>query len=189
VAQHRQETSICQIPFDLRDCYISGAMPLSVGKSIMIVLGIILSIFAIGFFCWLLFTLAVYALPFFVAMTAAFAAYHHGYNLFGSGLIGLGAGIATLMVGQLLFASVRVTILRAAIALLFAIPAAIAGYHATLGIAHIALTHGALSDALAYIGAILVGATAWSRMAIYAPAPVATPTEAVAGQLSSLSSN
>lgn len=32
----------------------------------MLILGIILSVFAIGFFCWLLFTLAVYALPFLV---------------------------------------------------------------------------------------------------------------------------
>lgn len=35
----------------------------------MILLGIILSIAAIGFFCWLLFTLAVFALPFFAGLT------------------------------------------------------------------------------------------------------------------------
>jgi hypothetical protein len=31
----------------------------------MIIVGIILSVFGMGLFCWLLFTLAVYALPFF----------------------------------------------------------------------------------------------------------------------------
>jgi hypothetical protein len=31
-----------------------------------LVIGIILTVFGIGFFCWLLFKLAVYALPFFV---------------------------------------------------------------------------------------------------------------------------
>ena len=31
----------------------------------MLVIGLILSMFAIGLFCWLIFTLAVYALPFF----------------------------------------------------------------------------------------------------------------------------
>ena len=36
----------------------------------MIFLGIILSIAAIGFFCWLLFTLAVFALPLFAGVTA-----------------------------------------------------------------------------------------------------------------------
>jgi hypothetical protein len=53
----------------------------------MIILGIILSVFAIAFFCWLLFTLAVYALPFFVGMTAAFYAYHHGYGVLGAGIV------------------------------------------------------------------------------------------------------
>ena len=32
----------------------------------MLVIGLILSMFGIGLFCWLIFTLAVYALPFFV---------------------------------------------------------------------------------------------------------------------------
>ena len=31
----------------------------------MIIVGIVLSVVGLGFFCWLLFTLAVYALPFF----------------------------------------------------------------------------------------------------------------------------
>jgi len=36
----------------------------------MIVIGIILGAVGIGFFCWLLFTLAVYALPFFASVAA-----------------------------------------------------------------------------------------------------------------------
>lgn len=133
----------------------------------MIILGLILSVFAIGFFCWLLFTLAVYALPCFVGMTAAFVAYQHSYGVFESGVIGVLAGALTLAAGQFLFAWVRVPLLRAGIALLFAAPAAVAGYHATLGIAHIAMPHGTLSTVLAYIGAALVGATAWARMAVF----------------------
>jgi hypothetical protein len=35
----------------------------------MIILGILLSFAAIGFFCWLLFTLAVFALPFFAGVS------------------------------------------------------------------------------------------------------------------------
>ena len=42
----------------------------------MLIIGIILSVFGIGFFCWLLFTLAVYALPFFAGLTAGLAAFH-----------------------------------------------------------------------------------------------------------------
>jgi hypothetical protein len=55
--------------------------------SAMIIVGLILSVFAIGFFCWLLFTLAVYALPLFIGITAAFSAYHHGSGIFGAILI------------------------------------------------------------------------------------------------------
>lgn len=133
----------------------------------MLVLGIILSVFAIGFFCWLLFTLAVHALPLFVGLTAAFAAYHHGYGVLGSGLAAVVAAAAVLALGQLLFALVRTPLLRAAIALLFAAPAAIAGYYATLGIAHLCIAPGAVSQILAIIGAAMVGGTAWSRMALF----------------------
>jgi uncharacterized membrane protein HdeD (DUF308 family) len=40
----------------------------------MLVIGIILSIFGVGLFCWVILTLAVYALPFFVGLTAGMAA-------------------------------------------------------------------------------------------------------------------
>ena len=44
----------------------------------MLVIELILSMFGIGLFCWLIFTLAVYALPFFVGLTAGMAAFHDG---------------------------------------------------------------------------------------------------------------
>jgi hypothetical protein len=143
----------------------------------MIILGIILSVFAIAFFCWLLFTLAVYALPFYAGLTAAFTAYHHGYGVFGSGLIAIIVGAGVLALGQLLFAAVRVPLLRACIALVFAIPAAVAGYHATLGIARIGIPAGTLSQILAFVGATLVGGTAWSRMAIFIPPATGAVTQ------------
>ncbi len=42
----------------------------------MIILGILLSFAVIGFFCGLLFTLAVFALPFFAGVSAGLWAYH-----------------------------------------------------------------------------------------------------------------
>ena len=44
----------------------------------MLVIGLILSMLGIGLFGWLIFTLAVYALPFFVGLTAGSAAFHGG---------------------------------------------------------------------------------------------------------------
>lgn len=135
----------------------------------MIILGIILSLFAIGFFCWLLFTLAVYALPFYVSVLAAFAAYHHGYGVVGAFLIAIVVGAGVLALGRFLFAVVRAPILRVCIALVFAIPAAVAGYHSTLGIARICIPADTPNQILAFVGAVLVGATAWSRMAMSTP--------------------
>ena len=92
----------------------------------MIIVGIILSVFGIGFFCWLLFTLAVYALPFFAGLSAGLAAFHSGSGVIGALIVGGLAGGATLAIGQIAFATVRTPLIRATIALLFAVPAAIA---------------------------------------------------------------
>ena len=149
----------------------------------MIIIGIILSVLAIAFFCWLLFTLAVYALPVFVGLAAAFAAHHDGYGLFASALIAIFAAGVVLAFGQLAFALVRTPILRAAIALIFAIPAASAGYYATLGMAQIGISSIALSHVLAVLGAMLVGGTAWNRMALLASPGVSDEAERACGSI------
>ena len=50
----------------------------------MIILGIVLSFAAIGILCWLLFTLAVFALPFFAGVTAGTWAYDTGAGWLGA---------------------------------------------------------------------------------------------------------
>ena len=60
--------------------------------------------------------------------------------------------------------------IRAAIALLFAVPAAVAGYHATLGLADLLTSSGRRRvEAFAAIGPIAAGRTAWARMTLFAP--------------------
>jgi hypothetical protein len=78
---------------------------------------------------------------------------------------------STLVVGQIAFAIVRSPLIRVAIALLFAVPAAIASYHATLGLAQIGVPSEGWREAFAMIGAVIVGGTAWARMTLLA-APV-----------------
>ena len=41
----------------------------------MLAIGIVVSVFGLGVFCWLLFTLAIYALPFLAGLTAGLAAF------------------------------------------------------------------------------------------------------------------
>ena len=134
----------------------------------MLVLGLILSVFGIGFFCWLIFTLIVYAVPFVVGLTVGMAALHTGAGVIGALLVGIVTGALTLGVGQIAFAVVRPLTLRA-IAAAFAIPAAIAGYHAVLGLSQIGVPSLVWREAFAWIGALFIGGTAWARMSLFVP--------------------
>jgi hypothetical protein len=54
----------------------------------MLAAGIVLSILGLGFFCWLLFTLAIYALPTLAGLTAGLAAFHSGAGAIGALVVG-----------------------------------------------------------------------------------------------------
>ena len=146
----------------------------------MIVIGLIVSAFGIGFLCWLIFTLAVYALPFFAGITVGLALYHSGAGVVGAPVVGFAAGTMTLVVGRFAFAVLKLPALRGAIAFLFAAPAAIAGYHATLTLAQIGVPSTAWREAFAIFGAMFVGGTAFVRMGAMATSPFTKQARAVA---------
>jgi hypothetical protein len=64
---------------------------------------------------------------------------------------------------------VRSPLIRAAIALVFAVPAAVAGYHAALGLAQLGVPAEGWRQVMALIGSIAVAATAWARIAFITP--------------------
>jgi len=139
----------------------------------MLVLGLVLGICGIGLFCWLIFNLAVYALPIFIGLSAAIAAYHGGAGALGAVLIGIAVGAVTLGAGQIAFALVTSMPLRAAIAAGFAIPAAVVGYHAVLDLSQLDSPALFWRECFAWIGALAVGGTAWTRLTVLAePRPV-----------------
>jgi hypothetical protein len=143
----------------------------------MIIIGIVLSFVGLAYLCWLLFALAVYALPLFAGVTAGRATYHSGSGPIGAIIVGLIASSVTLVLGQIALMTLRSPLIRAVIALLFAVPAAVAGYHAGLGLAHIGIPAESWKQAMAMAGAIVVAATAWARMMLSAPRP--TPDKAL----------
>jgi hypothetical protein len=138
----------------------------------MLIIGIILAFVTLAYLCWLLFALAVYALPFFAGLSAGLAAYHSGSGPIGAIVVGVVAGAVTLVLGQIAFATVRSPLIRATVALAFAAPAALAGYHAALGLAQVAIPEEGWREAMAVASAIIVAATAFLRMAIFAPPDV-----------------
>ncbi len=126
----------------------------------------LISVALIAGLCVLAYTLAVYALPFMLAIEAARFAYATGSGLIGAGLVGLVAGAAAYGLLVFAFASLRSPVLRLIVALVFAAPAAVAGY---------ALVHGVTGDAVpsevwrqifCIIGGGLVGVSALLRLAV-----------------------
>ncbi|MGD9631702.1 MAG: hypothetical protein AB7U97_00215 [Pirellulales bacterium] len=148
---------------------VEGATVTSMhGATTMLALGLVLNTVGIGLFCWLIFTLAVYALPFFVAVSAGLMAYHSGAGILGAPLAGIAAGGVTLAIGQTAFAIAWSPILRAAIAAVFALPAAIAGYHVVFAISQLGMPSSAWREVFACLGAVFIGGTAWTRLAVFA---------------------
>jgi hypothetical protein len=130
----------------------------------MTILPILLAITAILMLCWLLFTLAIYALPLFMGVTAGVFAYQTGAGWPGAILIGALAASVTLVAGNMLFTSARHPLARLSVAMLFVAPAAIAGYYATHGIVRHTAPSEAWQLAFSIIGAIAVGGTAFVRV-------------------------
>lgn len=122
------------------------------------------SIAAIAAVCWLLFTLATYALPALGGVAAGMWAYETGAGLPGSVLVGLvGAGLV-FGLAQFLILFARPMWAKLAVALAFVAPAAIAGFHATHGIVKHFMPSENWQTILSVIGAVAVGITAFVRL-------------------------
>ena len=132
----------------------------------MLALGLLFNTVGLGVVCWLMFTLAVYILPFIVALNAGFWAYHSGAGVLGAPLVAIAAGGVTLAIGQIAFAMTRFIIVRAIIAALFAMPATLAGYHLALAMAHFGVPSPVWQQLFACLGVVFIGGTAWMRLTI-----------------------
>lgn len=137
----------------------------------MLFLGILASIAAIGFLCWLLFTLAVFALPLFAGVSIGTWAYGTGAGWPGAILIGLIGAALTLGIGQFLLIVVRPLWIRLLVAAAFVLPAAIAGFHATHGIVKHTMPSETWQIIFSVVGAVAVGITAFLRVAGMAASP------------------
>ena len=148
-------------------------------------LSTILSVLGLVFMVYVLFTLAVYALPFFVAVTVGMHVYDSEAGLLAAFAASFVSGAATLVAGQIAFATVRSVPIKLAIGALYAAPAGIAGYHAIKGLSEIGGAGETWTLVFAWIGAVIVGGTAWVRIASLAAredeAPEASPELPISG--------
>lgn len=134
------------------------------------IIATVASFAVIGALLWLLFTLAVYALPFYAGLSAAMWAYGHDAGLIGAVVLGVIAAGLTFAIGQLLFATLRSLWLRALVAAIYAAPAAVAGYSAVYGVSGIGGADEVWRTVIASVGAVVVAVAAWTRVSALAPA-------------------
>jgi hypothetical protein len=147
---------------------VEGATPATpvTGAITMLIVGILLNVVGLGVFCWTLFTLAIHALPFFVGLTAGIYLVQAGMGPFGAIVIGFIVACCTLVVGRYAFSVARGPVVRLLIGLLFAVPAARAGYDVTLAFAHIGIPSEWWRESFSVLGAIAIGCTAWARVSM-----------------------
>ena len=119
----------------------------------------------IGMMCVLAYTLAIYALPFMLALAAMRFAYGTGAGWIGAGIVGIVAGVASFGILTLLFAMLRAPILRVALALIFATPAAVAGYALVHGVTGEAVPPLVWRQIVCFAGGACVGVAAVIRLA------------------------
>jgi hypothetical protein len=151
---------------------VEGAtvIPLHNGATTMLAVGLLLNIAGIGLFCWLIFVLAVYALPFFVGLYIFMMALHGGAGILGAPLVGIAAGGMTLALGQTAFAMTHSVIIRAIIAVVFAVPATLAGYQVVFAMSQIGVPSLVWREIFACFGAVFIGGTAWTRLTVFTEA-------------------
>ena len=119
----------------------------------------------VGALCFVAYTFAIYALPLMLGFVAARFAYDTGAGLIGAGLVGLFAAGAAFGVLALLFATLRPPILRLVVALVFAAPAAVAGYALVYGLTREAVPSEIWRQLFCILGGMFVGFSALARLA------------------------
>lgn len=133
------------------------------------VFGLLLALFGIGAFCLLVYKAAVYALPVAVGFWCGFAALHSGSSVVVAFAVGFVAGAIVFGIGQSVWNSRQPRVVRYAIVLLFVVPAVWTGYCATEQLSTLVVPSVIWRSALAVVGAIAVGMTAFARLTTGTP--------------------
>ena len=135
----------------------------------MLGIAIPLALIGVGFIIYLLFAAASYALPLFAGVSAAFAAWHAGVPGIAAMLLGVVAFMSVIAAGRMATLLLPSPLARIVIALLFAVPAAIAGFQVASALMHLSGANG-WSIPIALATAMLVGAGAAKRVGAAFPA-------------------
>jgi hypothetical protein len=127
---------------------------------------IIISTVLIGTLCVLAYRLAVYALPVMLGFEITHIAYQTGAGMIGASIIGFIAGAMAYGLLSVLFVSLRSPATRITVGLIFALPAAGAGYALVSRISANAIPSELWRLIFCALGGFHVGAAAFTRLSI-----------------------
>jgi hypothetical protein len=134
---------------------------------------LIMSTVLIGTLCVVAYRLAVYALPVMLGFEVARFAHETGTGIVGAGIVGLIAGAVGFGLLSAVFVSVKSPVARIFIGLVFALPAAGAGYALVSGVSASTVPSEVWRQIFCIVAGVLVGAAAFTRLAIPAHARLA----------------
>ena len=132
---------------------------------------IVMSTVLIGMLCVLAYRLAVHALPVMLGFEIARIANQTGAGLIGASIVAFVAGAVAYGILSVLFFSLRSPAARIAVGLIFALPAAGAGYALISGISANTIPSELWRLMFCVLGGLLVGSAAFTRLSI----PVTRP--------------
>ncbi|MBB5704095.1 hypothetical protein FHS76_004010 [Ochrobactrum daejeonense] len=121
---------------------------------------ILLAVFLTIAFSIIAYNLAIYALPFWVGLTAAQYAWAAGAGFVMSGLAAIAAALLSIALVIAVIGFARNPILRLIALAIFAVPATVAGYALIHGIAKNAIDPSIALDLLSGAGGLFIGVAA-----------------------------
>ena len=128
------------------------------------IFGLLMTALGLGAACALLYYCAVFALPVFIGLAVAFWALNAGAGV-ASALVGFAAGVIAFLMGQLVFSRSRSLGVRWTVALVFALPATVAGYSLVLQLSGLGVPSAAWRHVLAVIGAVIISLITIAQLA------------------------
>lgn len=118
----------------------------------------------LGLFCWLLYALAVDAVPLFVALSIGVATFRSGGGLICAAALSLIVGVAIFTLARYCAVISRSRRARHLVTLLYAAPAAVAGYQVSETFAGLGGASGHWRVIFAMIGTLIVAAIVRARL-------------------------
>jgi hypothetical protein len=120
----------------------------------MLVVALLIALYALAFH------LAIYALPVMVGFAAFRLAYEMGAGFLPSGLAGIAAALASIIIAIIALRLVKNSMARLTLLMLLATPSAIAGYFLVHGMTRTVISSAFTLNLLCGVGSLLVGMAA-----------------------------